>query len=662
MNAAPSMFLGPLRLSIFFFLIFLIYRIASVKKSNQKGLNFFFPRYCLLLAIAVIIGFLLTLIHAFDLMVIFLILFFVILLVFINLKRKKSLSKQLNKIYTRIILYTVIKFEKDEFFIDKDNMNKQNKTDATSQLSGLNRKWQFILAVVILVLTYSSRYFFFEYDSFTLSESWYNDLALIKEISAQNWFFHPGSMMGDYVLINIYGKLANLSDAIALQSFGLLEVSVLALVLYWICYKITGKHGPGCIAAFSFGFLYAFLPLNINQLLQHKSIFLALTLAIPTMVFSVYPKALRLKYSVYLRWMTYFFSAILLIDLFVGIYLIPPFIVLTAIFNYKLKRPYVLRGLLAYSIAFITIGVIYASAALIKGENLWNFLISNLFSFNTYTYTPHLIIPFDSLMQYYQGAAGLLLLISLIKYAQNQKKWMPVTIFMVYFNLLFNLYRLDDYFLDVDLFTQVVSVFIPLFFGLGFYIMSSLIPHAKISVRFNTGLDVAIATVFVAMIGFFTKDYLKVFPISGYTLQDQVFDAYIDIESSRLPFSYTVVNSNTNFILSKGSHYYLSYNVFNDKYLERDARFNRFRKNPEYLKMHPEVILPQSVLVFVYKDEALKNKKYKLYEDQQVLTRKQLARLKERGRTIDLVYEKPLLEVYEIINEPQASKINDLIF
>ncbi|WP_164076243.1 hypothetical protein [Flavimarina sp. Hel_I_48] len=615
-----------------------------------------------MLSISVITGFLLTLLNAFDLMVIFLILFFIILMVFMNLKRKKALRKQFNRIYTRIILYTVIKFEKDEFFIDRDNVNKLKKTDSFSELSGLNRKWQYALATVILVVTYSSRYFFYEYDSFTLSESWYYELSLIKEISAQRWFFHSGSMMGDHVLINIYGKLAHLSDAIALQSFGLIEISILALVLYWVSYKITGRHGPGCIAAFSFGFLYAFLPLNIDQLLQHKSIFLALTLAIPTMVFSIYPKALRLKHSIYLRWMTYFFSAVLLIDLYVGLYIIPPFLVLTGLFNYKYRKPYVLRGLLAYVIAFACVGIIYYAASIIKDQNLRDFVISNLFSFNSYTYTPQLIIPFDSLMHYYQGAAVLLLIISFVRYTLSPEKWTGVIIFMVYFNLLFNLYWLDDYFLDYDLFTQTISVFLPLFFGLGFYILSSLIPTIKKSVRFITGMDFAIATAFVFLIGFFTKDYLTVLPVTGYRLQDQIFDAYIDIESSRLPYSYTVVNSNANSILSRGSHYYLSYNVFNADYLDRDARFNKFKKNTEYLRKHTELILPQSVLVFIYNDEALKNKSYGLYEDQQTLTRKQLARLKERGRSVELVYKKPLLEVYEIINRPRSSKINDLIF
>jgi len=396
MNVEWLMFLGPLRISIFFFMIFLLYRIVSLKSSNQKGLNFLIPRYCLFLSLAVLVGFLLTLLNAYDLLMILLILFSTIFMIFMNFKKKNTLGKQLRKIYSRLILYTVIKVEKGETFIDSHNVNKQRTNDGYSRLSGLNRKWQFALAAVILGLIYSSRFFYAAYDNHTLSESWYNEIGLIKEISAQHWFFYTGSMMGDNLLINIYGKLAHVSDAIALQSSGLIEVSVLALVLYWVAFKITGNHGPGCIAALSFGFLYAFLPVNLNQLLQHKSIFLALTLAIPTMAFTIFPKALRLDQRVYLRWMFYFFCAIFLINLFVGLYIVPSFLVLAVIFNYKYRRVYVLRSLLAYSIALVTIGIIYSIASLIMKENLWDFFISNIFSFSSYTYArpdPHNIFP-----------------------------------------------------------------------------------------------------------------------------------------------------------------------------------------------------------------------------------------------------------------------------
>jgi len=662
MNVEWLMFLGPLRISIFFFMIFLLYRIVSLKSSNQKGLNFLIPRYCLFLSLAVLVGFLLTLLNAYDLLMILLILFSTIFMIFMNFKKKNTLGKQLRKIYSRLILYTVIKVEKGETFIDSHNVNKQRTNDGYSRLSGLNRKWQFALAAVILGLIYSSRFFYAAYDNHTLSESWYNEIGLIKEISAQHWFFYTGSMMGDNLLINIYGKLAHVSDAIALQSSGLIEVSVLALVLYWVAFKITGNHGPGCIAALSFGFLYAFLPVNLNQLLQHKSIFLALTLAIPTMAFTIFPKALRLDQRVYLRWMFYFFCAIFLINLFVGLYIVPSFLVLAVIFNYKYRRVYVLRSLLAYSIALVTIGIIYSIASLIMKENLWDFFISNIFSFSSYTYAPQLIVPFDSLIYYYQAAAAVLLIISLIKYTVLQRKWTPIVVFMLYFNLLFNLYWLDEYFMDVDLFTQAVSVFLPLFFGLAYYIISALIPRLNLSVKFDTAVDVAIAAICIALIGFATIDHVRQMPIAGHTLQDQVFEAYIDIEESRLPYSYTVVNSNQNYILSKGSHYFLSYNLFNAEYLARDAHYNRFKKKPEYLREHTDAILPQSVLVFVYDQEVLKNKSNALDKNQQLLAIKQLEKLKKRGRKVDVIYKKPLLQVYEIVNEPHSSKINDLIF
>ena len=59
----------------------------------------------------------------------------------------------------------------------------------------------------------------------------------MKELSEQVWFFHSGSMTGEFLLINLYGTLTGLSDSIALESFGLIEVAILALVIFWFCYR-----------------------------------------------------------------------------------------------------------------------------------------------------------------------------------------------------------------------------------------------------------------------------------------------------------------------------------------------------------------------------------------------------------------------------------------
>ena len=40
----------------------------------------------------------------------------------------------------------------------------------------------------------------------------------------------------------------------------------------------------------------------------------------------------------------------------------------------------------------------------------------------------------------------------------------------------------------------------------------------------------------------------------------------------------------------------------------------------------------------------------------------QIDRLKKKGRKIELFYENDIFKVYEIINKPRQSRIDDLIF
>jgi hypothetical protein len=41
---------------------------------------------------------------------------------------------------------------------------------------------------------------------------------------------------------------------------------------------------------------------------------------------------------------------------------------------------------------------------------------------------------------------------------------------------------------------------------------------------------------------------------------------------------------------------------------------------------------------------------------------KQLQTLKNRGREVNVFYRSPLLTVYEVVNNPNESKISDIIF
>ena len=86
-------------------------------------------------------------------------------------------------------------------------------------------------------------------------------------------------------------------------------------------------------------------------------------------------------------------------------------------------------------------------------------------------------------------------------------------------------------------------------------------------------------------------------------------------------------------------------------------------KNKKFFLENPDNVLPKSVFVFLYKkndgfvsplvDEGFVHK-----AELETLIKK----LKERGRKIRTIYNNEVFEVYEIINKPNESKLNDLIF
>jgi hypothetical protein len=130
----------------------------------------------------------------------------------------------------------------------------------------------------------------------------------------------------------------------------------------------------------------------------------------------------------------------------------------------------------------------------------------------------------------------------------------------------------------------------------------------------------------------------------------QILKVYDEIHSNYFPYSFAVVDQNTTQIISENNHYFINYSEFLDSYLVKDATYFKHFKNYNYLKKNPQVVLPNSILLFIYNDENAK-KIVKLVEV-----------LKKRGRLIKLIQSNANFKVYEIINVPNSSKISDLIF
>ncbi len=658
----PFLLSGPLRIILIFVLLMVLYRVAASKVPAQTALNFLIPSVVLIFSAAILGGFFLILIQIFDLFVILSIILGIVIFVFMDINFRKSIKGQLQKIYTRSILYVVIKLEKRESFIDKDNWEKPKLRMDSENLSRFHRNWQVFIGLSLPVITYLSRSSLFQYDTSTLSESWYRKLSLIKKIDLENWFFNSGDMMGDYLLIEIYSRITNISEAVALQSSGLLESALLSVVIYWVVYKICRKHAPGIVAGLSFSLLYAFLPLNLDLLVEHKAIFAAMILALPAMLFSIYPQTFRFRKKTASLILIVLFSAILLLDLFVGLLICFPFLILVFLFRFWRRKRQMFMVLTAYGISVAGLSVIYGIAAWWLQEDFTVFIRSNLFSYNAYTYNPKLLYPLKEFIGYYQVVGLVFLGINILKFIQFPKNFKASLIFLTFINLLFVVFHLNPGFVDMDMLNEVLCIFIPVFFGIIFNLSITIFSKLRSHGRLLTNLEIGGGIALIMALVYFTFPKDASFENVNTEMEIEVFKAYAKIQDEHLPYSYAVVNSLQNSTFSADSHYFYSYNFFNNKYLAQDKIFQEVKNDRDYLRANPGVILPQSLFVFVYNGELEGRSRIGLQRQDQDAVRARLDILRNKGRQVRHYFDSEALDVYIIVNQPGTSKIQELLF
>ena len=654
-----SVFIGALRIIGFCIIIFVIKTIVSAKKQSQFGFDYLIPRLVTFLSVIIITGFLLTQLNAYDSFVLLTIIWVFMLLIFLNLNKKSPLKTQLKIIKTRSLIYIVKTIENRQPLINFKKIKKKRaalQTFKTSKkpkqkLSITHIYWQMGIGFLMAILGFFSRLYFYRFDRYALSDIWYKDLSRMKDLSDQVWFFHSGSMTGEFLLINLYGTLTGLSDSIALESFGLIEVAILALVIFWFCYRSFNRSFfPALSSSLFFIFFYMFLPINIDLSTMHKSVFLALIIGLPAILFIHSPKILKGKISTYFRWMIYIFTATFLINLFVAIYVLFPIVLLSFLLRYK--DVYIRKSFYAYSISTVFIFLMHYVASLVLGQDFLNFIASNIYAYNTYTYTPQLAVPINELLLVYGYLACSLTALVLPFAVKNIKKWSFILVLLIQLDLLLlaAIYKVD--FIDLDLLNQALTVFIPVMVGISLYLLGmftkTIIKPKRefIAVKLLLSLSISGLVLF-----YLYDDTIAKIPFRKEVKNEQVLAAYDKIENDLLPYSYGVVNDEQTKVISMGNHFFLPYNYFFSEYLNQDLEYFKNKENLIYLRNNPGIIPPKSILVFDYKDR-----------ENSIQIEKALQTLKQRGRNIRIFYKNSLVSVYEIINEPKQSHVRELLF
>lgn len=651
-----SIALGFVRLSLLVLVLFYLNRKFVNYRKPENIFDFIANQWFKYGSLLVILLFILVQLKIYNLFNTLLIFFFMIIIDYIGLKKLKAAltfsSKKVKKKTFELIKN--IELKKDwSFYVT-------TKTDKTIRSK---RLWLMVLLFILGFVTFFSRYYFTKYDVYALSNLWILELEQVVEFNKQNWFLNGVSPVGELAMINFYSKISSISPEIALESMGIIESVLIGILIFWTISKITtSKIIAPIVACLFFALCYIISPINISYILQHKPMFLALSIAIPGMVFYLNPTVMKFNKKNYLYNFIFAFVAIGLIDIFTLLLMVLPFLIIGFIFSKKEFIKHKLIAIKAFLIAIVLLSVIYGTSCYLTGYDFEVFLNSSLIAASSYTYFPHLILPYNVLMSYYIVFSLVLILILLILTYGFKENWHEAFSFLFLFIFLILLSNVKNEWIDSATLKQAIAIYIPIFFGIAFGLIVRITSPIFNRIKFLTPYFAAILIIGICYSAFYFQanevNKLK----KADTTARKILDAYENITNQFFPYSYSVVNDYSTHSISINQHFFVNYDDFLSSYLNKDYLYFKHRKKIKYLQSHPEIVLPKSVIVFLYKKEATKInslvESYKLSPQLKL----QLEVLKSRGREINSIYSNEIFDVYEIVNEPNEARVENLIF
>ncbi len=652
-----SILFGFLRLSgIILFLFYLHRKFVNVKR-HENFLDFIITNWFRYSSILIVMIFILVQLNAYNLFNCLVIFSLIITIDIIGIKNLANPRNYFNTQIKAALLNFLRNIENKKsfwFWFSFDTSNKEKN----------NNTFILILTIFIGAITFASRYYFIIYDNYSLSDAWIYDLNKVIQFDNQYWFTYELATDAELAFVNFYGKITDVSPEIALQVISILESTLIAIIIFWILNKLTpSKILAPTIASLFFALVYVLTPLNIYFLLKGNPMFLALTFALPAFVFYLKPTLLIITKISYFTGFVIVFVAIGLIDLFTLIILIPPFLIIGLLFTKQKYKRLNLIVFLSYLLAIGLLYGVYSFACYFQRTELLDYLQSNLLSVSSYTYVPQLILPYKLIVFYAQLSTfiGLFLIILLV--IIKKENWRSAFVFFLYFNFLIALTYIKSEWIDIDVLYNSLSIFIPIIIGFNAAIVIRILNF--VFYKLEKFSPITVSAIAITMIYFsieYQKENINLLTESDQTPKE-ILNAYDKIYQTFFHLKYSVVNDPATEVISTNKHFFINYDFFLEDYLKRDAIYFKNIKDPKFLVKYPEYTLTKSVLVFVLNDKSkTENNAFAANKNLNSLLEKRLAELKKRGRKINLFYKTDVLKVYEIVNEPEESKISDLIF
>lgn len=655
MFSIDSVLIGPFRILLLFAGTLFVHQLVTRQPIKIYGLDYVLKRVIVYGSALLLVVFLLIQLDMYDIFSILTVFIVFLGFLYLDLGTNGDSTKQFNKKRKSCLLRFFMFMER--------NPSSQGKIKKYLRLFHFKKiNFVFLMAFLLSLTVFVSRYLFLKNDLYTLSSLWMKNLEIIKAFDENIWFLNNDHLLGELALINFYAKISGISKEMAIHSFGLLENFGLAIMLYWVILKITrSKFMAPIFGVICFAFFYRYLPINI--FLEHNSLYLALFFAIPAMMFTVLPELLFVSKKKYFLVMSIIYCAIGFINFFVAFIILPLFLLNALVFHIKGNRPFVVRSLFAFTLGMVTTITIHSFGCYLNKTPFWGFVRANLMVVDTYAYFPQLILPPGQMVAVYTYLGVITLLLILPLFFRNRKKWMPSFVFLLFLNGFVQLERLQIAWIDTDLYFHSLTPLVVIMIGI---MMGIIVQYAQVTVPKKPRIRaVTLSLVFLSFVafayvtnGFFSYNHQEIDE-----LKTDLLDVYHELSSNHFPYSYAVVNQKYGFSLSLNEHHFINYSDFLDKYPKRDSVYQIYREDEKFLQENPDYILPHSVFVILTKPRTgAETNNLATPSDVSLKILKQLDILRQRGRKITVFRQDGSLTVYEIVNRNKSSKLNDLIF
>lgn len=653
-----SILLGFVRLCLIVLFLFYLNRKFVNITRRVNLLDFIISNWFSYTSILIVIIFALVELNGYNLFNCFFIMTIIIFIDIIGFENLKNPRQYFNKHLKSSLLSFLRNIEIKKSFWYWVSFNYTKKTKSS------NNTFLLILTLFIGCVTFLSRYYFIIYDNYSLTDAWIYDLNKVIQFDNQYWFTYELATDAELAIVNFYGKITDVSPAIAMQVISILESTLLAIIIFWTIHKLTpSKFIAPVIASLSFALIYVLTPINVYFILKGNPIFLALTMILPSFVYFLKPDLLKIKKIHYFFTFLLALIAIGLIDLFTFCILIPPFFIIGICITKRKNKIYNLLVLLAFIVALGILFLIYNTACYYQGADLVEFIHQNLLSVSSYTYVPQLIFPYEVIIQYVQYSTFISFFIILLLMLIKKENWRSTIIFFIYFNILILFTYIQNEWIDIDMLNNAISVLLPIILGLNIAILVRIANFGLYKLERFTPITVTIIiALMLSSSVYYQEKVIKSLTVSDQTPK-QILDAYDKIQQTFFDRTYCVVNDPATQVISTNSHFFMNYDFFLNDYSKIDSINTKNRKDPKFLVKNPQYSLSKSVLVFVLNDKNKdENNTFAINKKLKPALIKELKLLRKRGREVKLFYDSEFLKVYEVVNNPRESKVSNLIF